>query len=461
MKYLSRIRVSLVLASTLILFSGSTFAAFFQLAENSPAGLGNAFAGGAAIAEDASTVWYNPAGLTRLEGNQLVVGGHLIFPSTKFDNKGSTTTALLGPLSAPLTGGDGGDAGDDALVPNAYYARPINDDWTFGIGFNAPFGLKTEYDDGWVGRYHALESEVKTININPGVGYQLNDQVSIGGGINIQYVDATLTQAVDFGSICFLTTAPAVCGGLGLASQANDGEAEVEADDTSYGYNIGVLFKVNDRTRIGVAHRSAISHDLEGDSDITTFDPGSTAFAAGAGIVDSDVEADVTFPATTSISVHHQVNSQWAVMGDATQTRWGRLPELRIKFDSGQPDSVNTFDLDDVWRYSFGATYMRSSRLSYRFGVAFDESPTPNAEVRSARLPDEDRTWLTFGVGYRKHERLSFDISYAYIKIDDADINKMANTPTSEDLTRGNLVGEYEADVSIVSFQGNWKFQTK
>jgi long-chain fatty acid transport protein len=453
-----------VLASTLTLFSGSTFAAFFQLAENSPAGLGNAFAGGTAIAEDASTVWYNPAGLTRLKGNQLVVGGHLVFPSTEFENQGSTDVfgnSLVKPPFDP----NGGDAGDDALVPNAYYARPINADLTFGIGLNVPFGLRTEYDDGWVGRYHALESEIKTININPGVGYKLNDQVSIGGGISVQIVDATLSQATDFGTGCSLAELggqlpPGTCGALNLAPQGNDGEAEIEADTTSYGYNIGVLFNVNDSTRIGVAHRSAIRHDLEGDSDITTFDVGSAGFATLAGIVDSDVEADVTFPATTSISVHHQLNSQWAIMGDALQTRWGRLPELRIKFDSGQSDSVITLDLDDVWRYSFGATYMRNSRLSYRFGIAFDESPTPNAEERSARLPDEDRTWLTFGVSYKKHERLNFDVSYAFITIDDADINKIA-TPTNENNTRGNLVGEYDADVSILSVQGNWKFQTR
>ncbi len=459
MKYSITTRLTFVFAVTLALFSGATFGAFFQVQESSPKGAGNANAGGAAVAEDASTVWYNPAGLTRLQGSQLVVGGHFIVPSTKFDNEGSTITGLLG--GAPLTGGDGGDAGDDALVPNLYYARPINDDLTFGIGLDVPFGLRTEYDDGWVGRYHALESEIKTVNINPAMGYQLNDQVSIGGGISVQIVDATLSQAVDFGSICFLTTLPATCAGLGLASQANDGEAKVEADTTSYGYNIGVLFKVNDRTRVGVAHRSAISHDLEGDSDVTTVGAGATAFATAANIVDSDVETDITFPATTSISVHHQVNSKWAVMGDATQTRWGRLPELRIKFDSGQPDSVVTLDLDDVWRYSFGATYVRDSRWTYRFGVAFDESPTPNAEVRTARLPDEDRTWLTFGVGYKKNDRLNFDFSYVFVTIDDAEINKNANSATSEDLTRGNLVGEYDADTSILAGQVNWKFQTR
>ncbi len=441
MKYLFKTRFSFVLAITLTLFSGSTLAAFFQLAENSPAGLGNAFAGGAAIAEDASTVWYNPAGLTRLEGRQFLAGGHLIFPSTKFDNQGSSVSAAFG---GGMLVGDGGDAGESALVPNAYYTRPIDDVLTFGVGVNVPFGLATEYDDVWAGRYHAIRSEIETVNINPAVGYKVNDRVSIGGGISVQIVDATLTQAVDFGAL------------LG-ASQTSDGRGKVTADTTSYGYNIGALFDVGDDTRIGVAHRSAIRHDLEGDGEFA-----GVPAPLAAMFPNSDIEADVTFPATTSISVHHQLNSQWAIMGDATQTRWGRLPELRIKFDSGLTDSVVTLDLDDVWRYSFGATFMRDSRLSYRFGIAFDESPTPNAEVRTPRLPDEDRTWFAFGVNYKKDDRLTFDFSYVFITIDDAKVNKIAGiSPAGEDFLRGNLVGEYEADVSILSVQGNWKFQTR
>lgn len=460
MKYLSRTRFSFVLAGTLTLFSGSAFGAFFQVQESSPKGAGIANAGAAAFAfEDASTVWYNPAGLTRLKGDQLVVGGHFLAPSTKFKNQGSTDVFGT-PLVKPGFDPDGGDAGEDALVPNLYYSEALNDNLTFGIGLNVPFGLRTEYDDGWVGRYHALESEIETININLALGQKINDRVSIGYGVNYQLVEATLTNAVDFGTICFgspLPLTPAICTGAGLTPQMADGEADITADTQSLGYNIGVLFDVGDNTRVGVAHRSAMRHGLSGDAKFE----GTPALLA-AGFVQQGVEADITFPATTSLSVHHQVNAKWAVMGDATQTRWGRLPELRIDFDL-LPDQVVTLDLDDVWRYSAGATYKRNSRLTYRFGIAFDESPTPNAEVRTARLPDEDRTWLTFGVGYEKDDRLRFDFSYAYVKLDDADINNIAPAlpATNENTTRGNLVGEYDADTSILAAQVNWKFQTR
>lgn len=440
----------LLLATVATLFSGSAFAAFFQLTENSPAGLGNALAGGSAIAEDASTVWFNPAGLTRLTGSQYVVGGNLIFPSLDFDNAGSTIV-----LGTPLTGGDGGDAGTNAIVPNFYYSRQLNERFTFGLSVNSPFGLVTDYDSDWVGRYYADRSKITTININPAIGYKISDRFSIGGGINVEYIDTELTQAIDFGTICVAQLGAAACGGLGLSPQGNDGKAKVTADDTGLGFNLGFLWQMNKDTRVGLAYRSPITHRLEGDNDVTT--PAAAApIAAGAGLVDGNARAKIILPATISVSTYHQFNSKWAIMGDVTQTRWGRLPELRIKFDTGAADSVVTLDLDDVYRYSVGATYTPNRRWTYRWGVAFDETPTPNSRVRTPRLPDEDRTWLSFGAHYKKSNKLSLDFAVAFLKFDDAKINKTTGTP--ENVFRGNLVGKYDTKATILSAQASWKF---
>ena len=441
--------LAFVLTTILALSSSSASGAFFGLFENSVSNMGVAHAGGSAIVDDATTIWYNPAGLTRLEGSQFSVGGHLILPSTEFDPTSATTA-----LGAPITGGDGGDAGEDAVIPHLYYSRPLNDRLTFGLGVNVPFGLSTEYDDGWVGRFHAIRSEVETININPAVGFKINDRFSIGVGVSIQRADATLTQAVDFPTIC----AAAACG-----LPVTEGKAKLQADDTNLGANIGLLWQVGDDTRIGVAYRSAMTHELEGDVDYAT-DALTALFAANpaVNIVDSDLDVDVTFPASISLSAYHQLNSQWAIMGDVTQVRWARFPELRIKFDSGQSDSVLTLDLDDVERIAVGAIYKPNRSWTYRFGIAFDDTPTPNAEARTPRLPDEDRIWYTFGFNYKKDERMSIDFAYAFLDIDDAKINKMAGTnQLGENFFRGNLVGEYDADVSILSAQAHWKFQTR
>lgn len=444
-------------AALLVLVATPTRAAFFQLAENSPAGLGNAFAGGAAIAEDASTVWYNPAGLTRLPGTQMVVGGYFIVPSLKFDKTSATTVA-----GTPISGGDGGDAGESAFVPNFYLSHQYSNGISTGIGVNVPFGLATDYKNDWAGRYHADRSEIMTININPAIAYKVNDAFSIGGGINWQRLDAELSQAVDFATLCTVASGGAFSGACGLGggfvpgSGTNDGKAKVTADDDAWGYNLGLLWQVQPDTRLGLHYRSELDYDLEGDFDITT--PGNVPalLLMGAGLVDSGAASDVTLPATLSLSAFTQLNPTWAIMADITRTYWSDLPELRIEFDSGQPDSVVRFNLDDVNRYSAGVVYSPGGAWVYRAGLALDKSPTPNAELRTPRLPDEDRRWFSFGAGYKASDRLGFDIAYTYVRVDDAKINKSAAEP--ENTFRGNLVGEFEADTHMLSAQARWNF---
>lgn len=449
-------------AVLLSLGTGGAQAAFFQLAENSPAGLGNAFAGGAAVAEDASTVWFNPAGLTRLPGQQLVVGGYVILPSTDFDKTSATSV-----LGAPLSGGDGGNAGESALLPNFYYAHAYSDRLRFGLGVNVPFGLATDYDDDWVGRYHADRSEIKTININPVLAYKVSEQLSFGAGISYQKIDAQLSQFVDFATICTISAGGVFSGACGAgagfnpANNPNDGRARVVADDDAWGFNAGLLWQLTAATRFGLHYRSEIDYKLDGSIDLNAPAnvPAPLRAAAGAG---SGAEADVTLPTTVSISVFHELTPVWAVMGDITRTYWSDLPSLRIDFTdtATADDSVVTLGLKDVNRYSLGATYRPAGSWVYRFGIALDRTPTPNPELRTPRLPDEDRKWLSLGAGYHVSDTLSFDVAYTYILIDDADINKVAPPlpATDENTARGNLRGSYDATTHILGAQLNWKF---
>ncbi|MBI3899465.1 MAG: outer membrane protein transport protein [Gammaproteobacteria bacterium] len=434
--------------------SAPSMAAFFQIQENSASGLGNAYAGGAAGAEDASTVWYNPAGMARLSGRQFVVAGHYVDPSIKLENASATHAAALG--GSAISGGNGGDAGESALIPNFYFTQSLDGGFVVGLGVNAPYGLATEYDSDWVGRYHAIRSEIKTVNINPGLSYSLNEKVSMGAGLNVQRIDAELTNAVDYGSIC-------AAAGVGACSGTNaaDGSARLEGDDTSYGYNLGMLWQFTPDNRVGLAYRSKISHTIEGQSTVNAPNATSAAVAASApfNISNSALVTNITIPETISLSSFNQLTPQWALMADITRTRWSRLPELRIDFtENNQSDSVITLDLEDVNRYSIGATYSPAGKWSYRFGIALDESPTPNAEVRTARVPDADRTWLALGATYRCRDNASIDIGYVRIMIDDADINKTAASSTSENFFRGNLQGTYESSINIVSVQGRWSF---
>ncbi len=447
----------MVLGAALVFgLTSSGFAAGFALIEQSVSGLGNAFAGQAAVAADATTIFFNPAGLTLLEGQQLVAGIHLIVPQAEFRDQGSALSPALG--GAPLAGGDGGDGGEAGLVPNLYYAVNLENGWALGLGINAPFSLATDYNRGWKGRYHALRSEVLTVNINPSLAYRLNERLSFGAGVSAQYVDAELSSAIDFGSIL---------AGAGGVPQANDGDVELQADDWGVGFNLGVLYEFNKNTRIGLAYRSQIKYTARGTAD---FSVPADAAATIAGIrsqnpalvppfVDTDAKAEITLPDNASLSVYHRLSPQWAVMADITWTNWSTFDVLRIQFGNDQPDNVTTENWQDNWRYSVGATYNPAERLALRLGLAFDETAIPDAEHRTPRIPGEDRFWTAFGVGYRFSEQFNLDFGYAHLFVPDSDINKEAGTdPNAEDFFRGSLKGKFENSVDIASLQLTYSF---
>jgi long-chain fatty acid transport protein len=425
----------------------------FALIEQSVPSMGNAYAGGAASAEDATTIFFNPAGLTRLSGSQVIVAAHLVMPSAKFHNEGSTYV-LQPRTGVPLLGGNSADAGVTRAVPNFYASFRVSDRLAFGLGVGAPFGLKTEYNDDWVGRYHAINSELITININPAVGYKITDKLSVGAGINAMYAKAKLSNAIDFGTLdavgAFRPFIPP--GGLRLTPQQSDGFAEVDGDDWAWGYNLGLLYQPIKSTRIGVSYRSRLRHTLEGDVDFSDVPAGLAPLPV---FKDGGAKANLTLPETLSFSVFHEFNPEWMIMADVTWTNWSVFNELRIKFDNqAQPDSVTTTKWEDSYRYSLGVTY-KPGPWTFRVGLAYDETPIPNAERRTPRIPDGDRIWTAFGVGYRISTMFSLDVGYAHLFVDDPQIDK---DPTGEDQVRGGLKGTYDAHVNIVGAQIRMNF---
>lgn len=421
-------------------------AAGFALVEQSVNGLGNAYAGSAAIAEDATTVFTNPAGMTQLSKTSFSAAIHAITPSAKFSDAGSVVT----------TGGDGGDAGGTNIVPNVYFVTDMGNNAKFGLGINAPFGLSTKYDDGWRGRYHAVESEVTTININPAVAFSTDYALSFGFGVNIQYMDATLTNAVDFGTICqqlenATLVPPGTCSPLGVnltpRDPGSDGFSEINGDSLTLGYNFGVLFAPSDKARVGFAYRSKIDHRLEGTADFTVPTRATSVF--GAAFADTDAAASATLPEFWALSGYQQIAENWELLGEITYTKWSRLQKLVIEFENpAKGDSVEQLKFRNTYRYSLGANYKPNDRFTYRIGYAFDEGAAQNAETRTPRIPDQDRMWLSLGFGY-KHNKMSFDVGYAHLFIDDAPINRESATG---DVIRGN----YELSVDIISAQFNY-----
>lgn len=428
---------------SLLVFLGAAastvHAAGYALNEQSITGLGRAFSGSAAVADDASTIFFNPAGLTQLESAELNLGMNFIAPYSKFENQGSSLPSTLG--GGPINGGNNGNAADSALLPNFYYAHPVNDKLVLGLGIGAPFGLVTDYSDDWVGRYHARKSDLKTININPSFGFKATDKLSLGAGINLQYADIELSQAIDFGGAA-----------NPILAQTLDGQVKVLADDWSWGYNLGLTYQFTDATRVGLSYRSKITHDLEGKGKFRVpNDPTAEAVANGGGFQNGDAEGQVTLPESVSLALHHQINNQWAVMADASWTRWSQFEELRIESDVQRLNSEKPQDWENAMRYGLGLEYQHNEKWAWRAGVAYDETPVPSAQRKTPRIPDTDRKWVAFGASYAYSENLIIDAAYTHIFMSDSKI---------DDLTEQEyrLVGEYQAHVDIVGVQMRWLF---
>jgi len=421
----------------------------FALAEQSASGLGNAFAGGAASAEDASTVWYNPAGMTRLKKSDAVAAVHSITTSIEFTDNGSTRSIAAG--GTPSTGGDGGDAGESAVVPNVYYTTPLADGMSFGVGINGPFGLSTEYDRDWKGRYFGVESSVKVLNINPSLAFKLSPALSLGVGVNFQQMDVILSKAVDQEALCNALGLGLVCGS-GNLNPATDAFAEVDGTSTSWGGNLGLLYEFSDSTRMGLAYRSVVRHSLHGDGKFTNADTRLNVTPLGNFFVNTNAKADITLPASASLSLYQDLMSNLALMADITWTEWSQLDQVRIEYSEGaQGATVEELGWSNTLRYAIGATYKPISALTIRAGVALDEGPVSSENKRTVRLPDNDRLWAALGLGYEVIPGLSIDASYASLTIDDSKID-------INDGLAGNLKGKYALSTNIISAQVNWKF---
>ncbi|TMG94597.1 MAG: transporter [Betaproteobacteria bacterium] len=408
--------------------AGLAYGSAFALQEQSGSGLGNAFAGGAAVAEDAATIYANPAGMSRLTGMQAVGAGSLICVETKFSDSGSL------PASLQALGGNGGDAGSCAVVPALYLASPINKQWSVGIGVNAPFGLKTEYDSDWIGRFQAVKSKIETINVNPAVSFKASDMVTIGGGANYQHLKAELTSRVNYAGAIGLAAQQAAAAGqipaaaitpILTAYSGAQSDAKITGNDGAWGWNIGVLVNIDPQTRFGASYRSTIKYDVSGSAEFSNPPvpalPASLAPVAGAlanavnGVLaNGDVKLSLKLPDTANVSIFRQINSKWDVMADLQYTGWSTVQNLTIVRSTGALLSTTPENFRDTWRASIGANYRYSDQWMFRGGLAFDQSPVRDAQ-RTPRLPDNDRTWISFGAQYKFSPQLLLDAGYTYI----------------------------------------------
>jgi long-chain fatty acid transport protein len=463
-----RTRVAAAIAGVVLaLGAGQAFGAAFGLQEQSVSGLGNAYAGGAAAAEDASTVWSNPAGMSKITSPQVVMGLNIITPNIKFSDSGS-----LHALNQPL-GSTGGQAGSTNYVPNLYLVVPINQQFAFGLGIGAPFGLVTEWDSGWIGRYQAIKSDVKTMNVNPAISWKIVPEFSVGVGADYQQIKATFTSNANYSAALAQGAAQAAAGGLippssvapfVAATGGLDSNVNINGDDSAWGWDIGALWDITPNTRVGAHYRSSLKYNVSGN---VTFNnpslpplgplaPIGAAVSAGvnAQLTNGGVTAAIELPAITNVSIFSKINPQWEVMADVQWTQWSSIQQLAfVRTGPGAPLPATPENFKDAWRFAVGASYIMNNQWKFRGGLAYDQTPVQDAE-RTPRLPDNNRTWVSLGAQYAAMPNLKFDGGFTYIWASDASTSQNAGSTAAN----GLIAGTYKASVTIFGVSATYSF---
>jgi long-chain fatty acid transport protein len=407
----------------------SAWGAGFAIREQSASFQGASFAGVAAGGPDISTMFFNPATLARHDGTSLHLAASYVAPRAEFELEAATDGA-----GGPVTGPEGGDIAENAIVPAVYGATRWGD-VHFGVGITAPFGLRTEQPTDWVGRYHATESELTTVNINPVLAYAVSERLSIAAGFVAQYADARLARALD------------LSGPGRTPDPATDAVAEVTGEDWDYGFTLGVLAEPIDGTRVGLGYRSQINHSLEGEFD-------ATAVADGAVLRRDTGRAALATPQVASLGVRQRLSARVDLLGTLEWTGWSSFDELRIGLGAGD-EIVTEERWNDSWFVALGAEYRPRDELAVTVGAAFDQSPIEE-RFRTPRIPGNDRRWLSVGVAWTPSDLVTIGGGYSHLFVADGDVD-LAGGPTDAG-GRGDLRGRFDNGVEIVTVHGTLRF---
>ena len=385
----------------------------------------------AAEAADASVVFYNPAGITNLDGTNFSGALIVVDPHVSASNVSVTRPGLP---SQSFTGGNGGTPTSPVVVPQLYLTHQINDKLYAGLGVFVPFGDKTNWDSNWAGRYNGINLEVQTLAFNPQIAYKFNDHFSVGAGVSAQYMEAKFSKAIIAGVV------PA------LPPVLVDGQLNYKGNDWGYGFNLGATWTVDPTLRFGFAYRSSIKETLSGDSKGNVVANGAPIAALTAtGTI------DIETPESYSINFYKQLNDKWGVSGDYTRTGHSKLNEIKLQLANGASATIPQ-NWNDTNRFSLGLQYQYSDQLKLRTGIAFDQSPVPSDNLRIVGLPDSDRTWFSFGLNYAFNKDTSMDVAYTYVDIKDSSMKTLETT--SGTTTSAN----FSSYANIFGLQLNHKF---
>lgn len=452
MKYkVAALSTSLVLSC----LTSQVFAAAFQIQEQNVTNLGTAYSGTAALAEDASTAFFNPAGLSRIPDGQMVLSGIVIQGDFKL-----SATSATNPAGSPMGSGDS-NPGTVVGVPTFYLAQRLDDHWVFGFNVSVPFGLSSKYSADDIARYLATESTLQSIDIGASIAYQVLPCLSIAAGPDLVYT-AVVLNAETFNSLT-----------------DDEGFQRNKADGFGYSWHAGILWEPTEDTRVGLNWRASVNTHLKGTTEslgIVSFSPFSISGLQNEYYL-SQVQAQTTLPESATVSLYHKF-AAWpclAVLGDISWTNWSRFHSLKVRYDRPlptaiplpgrqqfallTPDSDTPENFRDARRYALGFTYTHNDCWLFRIGGAYDETPVRN-EYRTLRLPDSDRYWVAIGGAYTYNKAWRIDFGYAHLFFVDTSIfdHSPYGAQSNTRLTAASLSGDFNSSANLLGLQVRYDF---
>ncbi|HAS6359968.1 TPA: outer membrane protein transport protein [Vibrio vulnificus] len=405
-------------------------AAGFQLAEYSATGLGRAYAGEAAMADNASAQWRNPAMLTYLEGTQVSVGA--IYVNPNIDVEGEVRHPMLGNTAASSE-----DFAHDAIIPNLYISHRYNDQLAIGFALGTNYGMETDLGKDFAASHFGNEASVISKEANLNLAYQLNEQFSVGGGVRYIIAEGS------FGATAPKTNILNLPQGTTLKY--------MEGDDTAWGWQVGSAWQINENHRVGFTYKSEVELKLEGHAEGIAFQNTPNFYDTGS--------MALTLPATAELASFHQLSEQLALHASINWTDWSSFKELYADLDNNPGSMVKVENWEDNYRFAVGATYQLQPKLALRTGIAYDTSAVSDKN-RTITIPETDRTWLSVGATYDWTQNFTLDAGFTYIIAKDAPI-KESRGYESDDKAQaigGQFVGETTGNVWLIGVQANYRF---
>lgn len=465
----------------------------YKLFEQSVSSMGNGYAGRGAQITDATLVYSNPAALTQLAGSQFSGGVSLIDAKTNYQNMQAKSAN-----GQAVQGDDYGQNNLTEAVPFLFYADHYSEQLSWGIGFYVPFGLSSDYDNDFVGRYFADETAIQVLSLQPAIGYKLNDQWSVGAAVSVNRITGTLSKYKDHAGLCELgeTTINTMFGAPVYNDAYCHSQYEVTGDDIAFGYSLGIHGEPIAGTRLALSYHSQVRYTLKGDSTITNTpitganvvgNPNfivvapqlpaidlSTGKLASNNLLTEASKLSLTTPASAALSIDQQFTTAFSLQFTAAWTQWSKFQSIDILSNDINPSISNNTQLppnlnspgyigfipekwQNSWSYALGATYIVQPELTLKAGIAYDENPIPQAN-KTARIPTDHRTWLTVGANWVVSEKISLDFAYGYLFTGDVSIDEHEYNVQEQPLYRSNLTGDYSNKAQVFAVQANYRF---